>query len=400
MTKFLSDRIRVIKPSPTLAITAKAKALQAQGVDVIDFGAGEPDFDTPEPIKAAAVRALQSGFTKYTVVSGIPDLKQAIIAKLERDQGLTYKPSEIIVSCGGKHALFNIMAAVLNPGDEVIILSPYWVSYPDQVILFGAKPVFVGADDRTGFKVSAAQIEKAITPKTKIVILNSPSNPTGAAYTRADLTAIAAVLEKHELLCVSDEIYEKIVYDGFEPVSIASLSPAMKARTLIVNGVSKAYSMTGWRMGYAAGPEPIITAMGTLQGQATSNVTSITQKACVEALNGSQAFLSDWVKAFATRRNAIVEALNQIPGVACPKPEGAFYVFPRIKDCLGKTTPDGKTLETDDALATYLLEKARIAVVAGSGFGLPGYLRFSYATSMEKIQEGVKRMDAAIRELR
>lgn len=393
---FLSERVKVIKPSPTLAITAKAKALKASGVDVIDFGAGEPDFDTPEPIKQAAVDALKKGFTKYTAVGGIPELKQAIIAHLKRTQNLTYKDSEILVSVGGKHALFNIMAAVVNPGDEVIIPSPYWVSYPDQVLLFGGKPVFIQADERTDYKISPEQLRAAITPKTKIVILNSPSNPTGAAYTKAELTALAKELEDKDLLCVSDEIYDQIVYDDFEQVSIAALNDKMKAKTIVVNGVSKAYSMTGWRMGYAAGPEAIISAMTTIQGQATSNITSITQKACVEALNGSQDFLKTWVAEFKKRRDVIVRDLNNIPGVVCPKPAGAFYVFPRIDAFLGKKTPKGVLLTSDEDVAQYLLDEGRIAAVAGSGFGLPGYLRFSYATSMDNIVEGVRRMKEAL----
>lgn len=394
--EFLSERTKLIKPSPTLAITAKAKALKASGVDVISFGAGEPDFDTPQNVKNAAIRAIQEGFTKYTEVSGIPELKRAIAAKLKREHGLVYSDKEILVSCGGKHSLFNIMAAVINPGDEVIILSPYWVSYPDQVLLFGGKPVFVSADESAGFKVTAAQIEKAITPKTKMLIVNSPSNPTGAAYNRDELGQIAAVLEKRPILCVSDEIYDHIVYDGFKQVSIASFSRTMKEKTIIVNGVSKTYSMTGWRMGYAAGPEAIVTEMSTIQGQATSNASSITQKACVEALNGPQEELKQWVKEFEERRDTIVGLLNAIPGVVCPTPQGAFYVFPKIAGLFGKKTPKGKVLQTDDDVADYLLTEAKIAVVSGTGFGLPGYLRLSYATSMDYIIEGVRRFSETV----
>lgn len=394
--EFLSERTKLIKPSPTLAITAKAKALKAAGVDVISFGAGEPDFDTPQNVKNAAIRAIQEGFTKYTEVSGIPELKRAIAAKLKREHGLVYSDKEILVSCGGKHSLFNIMAAVINPGDEVIILSPYWVSYPDQVLLFGGKPVFVSADESTGFKVTAAQIEKAITPKTKMLIVNSPSNPTGAAYNRDELGQIAAVLEKRPILCVSDEIYDHIVYDGFKQVSIASFSRTMKEKTVIVNGVSKTYSMTGWRMGYAAGPEAIMTEMSTIQGQATSNASSITQKACVEALNGPQEELKQWVKEFEERRDTIVGLLNAIPGVVCPTPQGAFYVFPRIDGLFGKKTAKGKVLQTDDDVADYLLTEAKIAVVSGTGFGLPGYLRLSYAISMDYIIEGVRRFSETV----
>lgn len=396
ITEFLSRRVGAIKPSPTLAITAKAKALQKAGVDVLSFGAGEPDFDTPDNVKEAAITAIREGFTKYTDVSGIPELKKAIVAKLKRDQGLSYAENEILVSCGGKHSLFNVMAVIVNPGDEVIIPSPYWVSYPDQVLLFEGKPVFIIADERTGFKITAKQLEAAITPKTKAFIINSPSNPTGAAYSEKELRDLAAVLERHDILCVSDEIYEGIVYDGFKQTSIAAVSPKMKERTMIVNGVSKSYSMTGWRMGYAAGPQPLIAAMATVQGQATSNITSITQKACVEALNGPQAVVQGWVKKFQERRDAIVGLLNAIPGVVCPNPEGAFYVFPRIDAYFGKKTPQGKIILTDEDLASYLLDEAKIAVVAGSGFGLQGYLRLSYATSMDVITAGVKRLSDAL----
>ena len=393
---FLSTRTRVIKPSPTLAITAKAKALKKAGIDVLSFGAGEPDFDTPDTIKDAAIAAIREGFTKYTDVAGIPELRQAICARLARDHGLAYSESEILVSCGGKHALFNLMAAVLNPGDEVIIPAPYWVSYPDQVLLFGATPVFITADERSGFKIRADQLDAAITPKTKLFIMNSPSNPTGAAYSKDELTQIARVLERHDILCVSDEIYDAIVYDGFVQTSIASISPKMKERTIVVNGVSKSYSMTGWRMGYAAGPQPIISTMAMIQGQATSNITSITQKACIEALAGPQDFMTEWVAKFQERRNTIVRLLNDIPDVSCAIPQGAFYVFPRIDAYLGKKTADGITLASDDDLSAYLLDDAKIAVVSGSGFGLPGYLRLSYATSMAVIVEGVARLASAL----
>lgn len=395
----LSQRVQKIKPSPTLEITAKAKAMKAEGIDVVGFGAGEPDFDTPENIKEAARRALDEGFTKYTAVGGTDELKDAIINKLKRDNNLTYTRPEILVSCGGKHSLYNIAQALFEAGDEVIIPAPYWVSYPPQVDLNDATPVIVETTDKTGFKILPDQLEKAITPKTKAFILNSPSNPTGAAYSKSELEELARVLVKHRVFCITDEIYEKIVYDGFEQISIASLSDEMKKQTIVVNGASKVYSMTGWRMGFAAGPKEVIAAMTKIQGQVTSNATSITQKACVEAYNGSQDAVTTMVGEFKKRRDIIVERLNQIPGITCNNPQGAFYVFPNINGLFGKKTPEGKKISSSSDVASYLLETQKVAVVPGIGFGADDYMRLSYATSMENIQKGLDRIEDAVKKL-
>lgn len=394
----LSQRVQRIKPSPTLAIDTKAKKMIADGIDVVSFGAGEPDFDTPDSIKEAAVRALKAGKTKYTPVGGITELKDAIIAKLKRDNGLTYTRDEILVSAGGKHALYNIAQALFEAGDEVIIPSPYWVSYPDQVLLNDATPVFVPTEAKYGFCVLPKALEAKITSKTKAFILNSPSNPTGAAYPREQLEEIAHMLVKHNILCISDEIYEKIVYDGFEFVSIASLNEKIKNLTITVNGASKVYSMTGWRMGYTAGPKEIIQAMTKIQGQVTTNINSITQWACVEALNGPQDFLKTWIAEFKKRRDTIVRKLNSIPKVTCFNPQGAFYVFPNVSSYFRRKY-DGKTIRGSDDLAEYLLEKALVAVVPGSGFGADDFIRLSYATSMEKIEKGMERIEPALKNL-
>lgn len=391
----LAQRIQKVKPSPTLAIDTKAKAMKAEGIDVIGFGAGEPDFDTPEHIKQAAIAALKAGKTKYTPVGGVNELKDAIIAKFKRDNDLSYTRDEILVSCGGKHSLYNIAQVLLEDGDEVIIPAPYWVSYPDQVLLNDAKPVIVETQEKNGFKITPQELEKAITPKTKAFVLNSPSNPTGSAYSREELQAIADILVAKNLICISDEIYEKIVYEGFEFVSIASLNDKIKALTITVNGASKVYSMTGWRMGYAAGPKEIIAAMTKLQGQVTTNINSMTQWACIAALNESQDFLKDWVKEFQRRRDYIVKRFNAMPGIQCYNPQGAFYVFPNISSYLGKNA-GGKKIETDSTFCEYLLEKHLVACVAGSGFGAPGYMRLSYATSMENIQKGLDRIEKAL----
>ncbi len=391
----LTQRIQKVKPSPTLAIDTKAKALKAEGVDVVGFGAGEPDFDTPEHIKQAAIAALKAGKTKYTPVGGINELKDAIIAKLKRDNNLSYTREEVVVSCGGKHSLYNIAQVLFEVGDEVIIPAPYWVSYPDQVLLNDAIPVIVETREEDGFKITPQTLEKAITPKTKAFILNSPSNPTGSAYSKRELEAVAEVLVKKNVICISDEIYEKIVYDGFEFFSIASLNDKIKSLTLTVNGASKVYSMTGWRMGYAAGPREVIQAMTKLQGQVTTNINSMTQWACVEALNGSQEFLKGWVAEFKKRRDYIVKRFNSMPGIHCNNPEGAFYVFPNISHYLGKTA-GGKKIDTDAQYCDYLLEKHLVACVAGNGFGAPGYMRLSYATSMENIQKGLDRIEKAL----
>lgn len=394
----LTERVKRIKPSPTLAIDTKAKALKAEGIDVVGFGAGEPDFDTPDHIKQAAIEALKAGKTKYTPVGGINELKDAIIAKLKRENNLSYTRDEVIVSCGGKHALYNIAQVLFQQGDEVIIPSPYWVSYPDQVVVNDAKPVIVATQEKNGFKITPEELERAITPKTKAFVVNSPSNPTGAAYSKKDLEGLAEVLVNKNVACISDEIYEKIVYDGFQFTSIASLSPQIKDLTLTVNGASKVYSMTGWRMGYAVGPVDVIKAMTKLQGQVTTNINSATQWACVAALNGSQEFLKDWVAEFQKRRDYILKRFAAIPGVTCYKPEGAFYVFPNVSAYVGKKA-EGKVLATDDELANYLLDRHLVAVVAGSGFGAPGFIRLSYATSMENIQKGLDRIEKGLKEL-
>ena len=389
----LSQRVQRIKPSPTLEIDTKAKQMIAEGGDVISFGVGEPDFDTPDHIKEAAIAALQAGKPKYTPVAGIMELRKAICEKLKRDNNLAYAPDEVLVSVGGKHALFNACAALLDPGDEVIIPSPYWVSYPDQVLLCDGRPVVVKTEEKDGFCIHPEALERAITRKTKVFVLNSPSNPTGAAYPRKRLEEIAEILVKHNILCLSDEIYEKIVYDGFQFASIASLNPRIKELTITVNGASKVYSMTGWRMGYAAGPKEIIAAMIKLQGQVTTNINSATQYACVVALTGPQDFLKGWVAEFKKRRDFIVKAFNEIPGITCFNPQGAFYVFPNVSAYF-----KGKIQGSDD-LAAHLLETAKVAVVPGSGFGAEGFIRLSYATSMEKIQEGMKRIKEALRTL-
>lgn len=395
----LSKRVQRIKPSPTLAITAEAAALQAEGIDVISFGAGEPDFDTPDNIKQAAIDAINKGFTKYTAVGGTDELKEAVIHKIKTDLGINYSKKEILVSNGGKHSLYNIAQVLFEEGDEVIIPSPYWVSYPDQVLLNDAKPVFVETTDQTNFKILPEQLEKAITSKTKALILNTPSNPTGTAYSRHELLGLAKVLEKHKIYCIADEIYDKIVYDGFKHVSIASLSPAMKELTLLVNGASKAYSMTGWRMGYTAGPKEIISAMAKVQGQVTSNVCSITQKACVEAFTGPQNFISKMVSEFEKRRNIIVDGLNAIPGIRCFRPLGAFYVFPNICGLYGKKTPRHGFIWSAESFANYLLQDEKVAVVPGEGFGAKDYIRLSYASSVENIEEGLKRIQRAVNNL-
>lgn len=396
----LSRRAIKVAPSPTLAITAKANALKASGVDVVGFGAGEPDFDTPEFIKAAAVDALAKGYTKYTPSAGIPALKQAIVDKMRRDSGLEYAPNNVIVSCGGKHSLYNIFQAMCETGDEVIIPAPYWVSYPEQVRLAGATPVIIDTTDASGFVPTIAQIEAAITPNTKLFVLNSPGNPTGAMWERETIEALAGLAERHDFYIISDEIYEKICYDGNVPVSIATLSPETKRRTIIVNGVSKTYSMTGWRIGYAVADETsVIAAMGRIQDAVTSNPTSIAQYAAVAAINGDQAFLADWLAEFDRRRHVIVDGLNRVPGVTCLMPQGAFYVFPNVSAHFGKRTPDGKVIGSSDDFAAYLLDTVQVAVVPGSGFGAGDYVRLSYATSMAAIEKGLTRIGEAVSKL-
>ncbi len=392
---YISKRASSIKPSPTLAISAKAKKLKSEGVDIINFGIGEPDFDTPQNIKKAAIEAINNGFTKYCPVPGTPELKKAIISKLKSENNLEYLPEEIIVSCGAKHSLYNIFQAVFDPEDEVIIPSPYWVSYPDMAILAGALPVIVSTDDKTNFKVTAKQIEHVITSKTKALVLNSPSNPTGNTYTLDELKEIADVCIKHNILIISDEIYEKLVYDNFKFYSIAQVNKEVQKQTLVVNGVSKAFAMTGWRIGYCAGPKEIISAMTKIQSQSTSNPTSISLKATTEALNGPKDEMEKMRQEFEKRRNYIVDKLNSINGIKCVKPNGAFYVFPNILKLLGKKYGN-KTINTDIELCEYLLDNAKIAVVPGSAFGLPGYIRLSYATSMENIIKGIDRLAKAV----
>lgn len=391
----LSKKTYSVKPSPTLAIDAKAKSLKASGVDVISFGVGEPDFDTPENIKEAAIKAIRSGFTKYTPVGGTDELKTAIIEKLKKDNGLIYEKNEIIVSCGAKHCLYNIAEALYDAGDEVIVPAPYWVSYPDQIVLNSAAPVIVKTDEGNAFKITPEILEANLSKKTKALILNSPSNPTGLAYDRKSLEAIAEIAVKHDFYIISDEIYEKLIYDGFEHVSIASLSDEIKQRTIVVNGISKSYAMTGWRIGFAAGPKDIINAMTNIQSQSTSNPTSISQKAAVEALTGTQDFISKMVSEFDKRRKYMVERLNSIKGVSCIKPVGAFYAFPNISSYYGRSFK-GNSIKSSMNLSAYLLDEAKVAVVPGAAFGDDRYIRLSYATSMENIQKGLDRIESAL----
>lgn len=390
---FLADSLSRIKPSATIAVTNKARELQAAGRDVIGLGAGEPDFDTPDNIKEAAIKAIRDGQTKYTAVDGIPQLKKAICDKFARENGLTYKPTQVSVGTGGKQVLYNALMATLNPGDEVIIPAPYWVSYPDMVMLAGGTPVFVEAGIETGFKVTGAALEAAITPKTKWVIFNSPSNPSGAAYTAAELKSLTDVLMRHPHVWVmSDDMYEHLVYDDFTFATPAQVEPGLYDRTLTVNGVSKAYCMTGWRIGYAAGPEALIKAMATLQSQSTSNPSSIAQWAAVEALNGPQGFIAENNKVFKARRDLVVSMLNQAKGITCPTPEGAFYVYPSCAGTIGKTSPSGNVIKTDDDFVTELLEVEGVAVVQGSAFGLAPHFRISYATATSALEEACKRI--------
>jgi len=391
--KGLAGRVKRIKPSATLAITARAKALRAQGVDVISFGAGEPDFDTPEHIKDAAIRALEGGFTKYTPATGIEELKEAICEKFERENGLSYSPEEVIVTCGGKQALYNIAMALFEEGDEVLVPAPYWVSYPAMIRLAEAEPVIVQTHEEEGFKLSPEALEDAITPKAKALIINSPSNPAGTAYTREELEALVEVALRHDLWIISDEVYEHIVYDGFKHVSVASLAPEVKERTIVVNALSKTYSMTGWRMGYAAGPKEVIAAMGKVQSQSTSNPTSFAQKGAVAALRGPQGEVAKMREEYQRRRDLIWQLLTSIEGVSCFKPLGAFYVFPSFKAYLG-----GKVKDSTE-LGAYLLEEAQVAVVPGVEFGKEGYLRLSFPVSPELIEEGVRRIAEAVRGL-
>jgi aspartate aminotransferase len=394
----LAARAGRVVASPTLSITATAKAMTAQGIDVVDFASGEPDFDTPALVKAAAEAALRAGFTKYTAASGIDELKDAIVDKLKAEQGLRYERAQVLVSCGAKHSLYNLAQALLDPGDEVIIPTPYWVSYPDQVLLNDGVPRFLETKEADGYAIRQAVLEALTTPRTKAVIVNTPSNPTGATYDRASLEAIAEVAVRRNLLIISDEIYEKIVYDGVRHVSIASLGPEVAARTVVVNGVSKAFAMTGWRIGYAAGPKDLITAMANIQSQSTSNPTSISQKAAVAALRSPEDFTARMVTEFDRRRRLMVERLNKMPGVSCRMPTGAFYTFPNVQGVLGRRHRSGQISSPSD-LARYLLEQAQIAVVPGEPFGAPAHIRLTYATGMDVIARGLDRMEAALRNL-
>ncbi len=390
----LADRLNAVKPSPTMAVTAKAAQMKAEGIDVIGLGAGEPDFDTPEPIRNAAKKAMDEGHTRYTPVGGTPALKKAIVAKFKRENDIDYTTDEIIVGVGGKQVIFNALLASVNPGDEVIIPAPYWVSYPDMTRFAEGLPVMVDCPAEQGFKLTAESLEAAITKKSKWLILNSPSNPTGAAYTKDELLSLIEVIERHpHLMVLSDDIYEHLVYGDTKFHTLAQLAPQLKDRILTVNGVSKAYGMTGWRIGYAGGPAALIKGMSKIQSQSTSNPTSISQAAAVEALNGDQSFLNEWRTAFARRRDLVVSKLNAIEGIDCLTPEGAFYVFPSCKGLLG-----GK-LKTATDFSAYLLEEAKVAVVMGEAFGMDGHFRISYATSDEALEEACARIAAAVAKL-
>jgi len=394
----LAERTKLIKPSVTLAIAAKAGKLRAEGVDVVNFSAGEPDFDTPEHIKAAAVDALRKGLTKYTDVRGIEPLREAISEKYRREHDLGYRKEDILVSCGAKHSVYNVLQAVLDPGDEVLIPAPYWVSYSDMALLAGGVPRLIRTSESSGFRVSPEQLAAALTPRTRIFLLNSPCNPTGATYGRHELLALAGILENHDCLILADDIYEKIVYNGFEVHNIVTLCPALRDRTIIVNGVSKTYAMTGWRIGYALGPSDVIAAAGKIQSQSTSNPTSIAQAAALEAIRGPQDDIAIMVREFHKRRDVIVDRLNAIDGITCRKPEGAFYVFSNVGGLLNKTGL-GKRLISPCDIADYLLEEARVAAVPGEDFGSNEHIRFSYAASLEDIEKGCARIRAAVQKL-
>lgn len=398
---FLADALSRVKPSATIAVSQKARELKAKGKDVIGLGAGEPDFDTPDNIKKAAIDAINRGETKYTPVAGIPELRQAIVAKFKRENGLDYKPEQVIVGTGGKQILFNAFMATLNPGDEVIVPAPYWVSYPEMVAINGGTPVFINTKIEDNFKLTAADLEKAITPKTKWLIFNSPSNPTGAAYTEAELKALTDVLVRHpQVWILTDDMYEHLVYGDFVFTTPAQVEPSLYDRTLTMNGVSKAYAMTGWRIGYAAGPLQLIKAMDMVQGQQTSGACSIAQWAAVEALNGTQDFIPKNKEIFQARRDLVVSMLNQATGIHCPTPEGAFYVYPSCAGLIGKKTEAGKVIETDEDFVTELLEAEGVAVVHGSAFGLGPNFRISYATSDELLEEACTRIQRFCASLR
>ena len=393
---FIAERLSAIKPSATIAVTQKARDLKAEGRDVIGLGAGEPDFDTPPHIIEAGKKALDDGYTRYTPVNGLPELQEAIQAKFKRDNGLDYGLDQIHVSCGGKPVIFNAMMATLNEGDEVIIPAPYWVSYPDIALFFGGKPVFVDCPADNGFRMTAEQLEAAITPKTKWLILNSPSNPSGAGYTRDDLKALADVLMRHDKVWVfADDIYEHLIYDDFKFTTIAQVEPGLKDRTVTMNGMSKAYCMTGWRLGYAGAPVELVKAMTKVQSQSISHTAAVTQMASVTALNGPHDFIADNNRVFKERRDLVVGMLNQSQGLSCPTPEGAFYVYPSCAGLIGKKTPDGKIIETDEDFVTYILESEGVAAVQGSAFGLSPHFRVSYATATELLEDACQRIQRA-----
>jgi aspartate aminotransferase len=395
----VSNNLKRIKPSPTLAVTQKARELKAAGKEVISLGAGEPDFDTPNNIKQAAIKAINDGDTKYTAVDGTPVLKDAIIKKFKRENNLDYQADQITVGAGGKHVIYNAMVATLNEGDEVVIPAPYWVSYPDIVLLAGGKPIILKCNEKQGFKINPLELEKFITKKTKWIILNSPSNPTGACYSEEDIREIAKVLIKHShVYILSDDIYEHVAYEGFKFFTIAQIA-ALKERVLTMNGVSKAYSMTGWRIGYAAGPKEIIKAIAKIQSQSTTNPSSISQAAAVEALNGTQDFIKERAISFQERRDFVVKALNDIDGIECLNPDGAFYVFPSCKGLLGKKDTNGNELKTDTDFVQSLLENNGVAVVQGSAFGLEGFFRISYATSMKNLEKALEKISTFCKSL-
>jgi aspartate aminotransferase len=397
---FLATSLNNIKPSPTIAVSMKAAELKASGKDIISLGMGEPDFDTPQNIKQAAIAAIERGETKYTAVDGTALLKKAVITKFKRENSLEYKPSEIIVSTGAKQVIYNAFIASINPGDEVIIPAPYWVSYPDMVLLAGGKPVIVESSEKNNFKISPTDLEKAITPKTKWLLLNSPSNPTGACYSDDELKKLAEVLLRHNHVHIlTDDIYEHLIFDDLKFATIAEIEPKLKDRTLVVNGVSKAYAMTGWRIGYGAGPEKLIKAMAMIQSQSTSSPCSISQAASVEALMGTQDYIKPNAKLFQTRRDMVVKMLNKIDGINCNIPNGAFYVFPSCRGLFGKKTTSGKVIENDNDFASYLLEEALVAVVPGVAFGAPDFFRISYAASEEFLENSMQRIAVACAKL-
>ena len=394
----LAERTKLIKPSVTLAIAAKAGKLRAEGIDIVNFSAGEPDFDTPEHIKAAAIAALRKGLTKYTDVKGIEPLREAIVQKYQKEYGLSYRKDDVVVSCGAKHSLYNLLQAVVNPGDEVLIPAPYWVSYADMALLAGGAPKLIPTDESTGFRIKPEQLQASLTARTKVFFLNSPCNPTGATYGQEELLAIGKILEKHACLIFADDIYEKIVYDGFEVHNIVALCPNLRERTVIINGVSKTYAMTGWRIGYAMGASDVMAAASKIQSQSTSNPTSIAQWAALEAVRGPQEAVAMMVREFHKRRDVIVERLNAIPGIHCLKPEGAFYVFPNIAALIGKAA-NGKKLSSPCDVADYLLDEAKVAGVPGEDFGSQQHIRFSYATSLADIEKGCRRIGDAVAKL-